>query len=224
MTDRAPKNQQAPHKKAPGVTPSLSREQIVAAALAMGDEAGIENVSVRKLAARLGKSPMALYTYFSSIEEIRAHALALAFTEVDTAPVPGERWDDTLRRTTRSLRQMYLRHERCHLFKVEGAGYSAGVEEHTRRVYALHEAQGIPEDVLRRLWRVVDAFLGGFVTAEAAERESLAERPDPSGQAWLETTELAYTEASFADGVEVIIAGTRALAAPNPCEWRTPAA
>ena len=213
----------SPHRKAPGVAPSLTREQIVAEALAMGDEVGIENVSVRKLAARLGKAPMALYTYFSSIDEIRAHVLAQAFTEIDTSPVPGERWDDTLRRTTRSLRQMYLRHERCHLFKVEGGGYSTGLEAHTRRVYALHEAQGIPEDVLRRLWRVVDAFLGGFVVAEAAERESLAERPDPAGQAWLETTERAYTAESFADGVEVIIAGTRALAAPDPCEWRTPA-
>ena len=223
MTEQKPEGA-GESESTPGTTPSLSREAIAAAALALGDETGIENVSVRKLAARLGKSPMALYTYFSSVEEIRAHALALAFTEVDTRPVPGERWDDTLRRTTGSIRQMYLRHERCHLFKVEGTGYSTGLEGHTQRIYRLHEAQGIPAGVLRRLWRVIDAFLGGFIPAETYERESLAERPDPAGHAWLETTERAYTEESFADGVEVIIAGTRALAAPDPCEWRTPEA
>lgn len=32
----------------------------------------------------------------------------------------------------------------------------------------------------------------------------------------------AYTDEAFAHGVEIIIQGIRALAAPDPCEWRTP--
>ena len=40
----------------------------------------------------------------------------------------------------------------------------------------------------------------------------------------METAEAAYTEESFASGVEIIIAGIRAIAAPDPCDWATPLA
>ncbi len=206
----------------PGAAPSLTREQIAAEALALGDEIGIENVSARKLAARLGKTPMALYTYFDSIADVRVAALAKAFQEVDTSPVPGERWDDTLRRTMSSIRQMYLRHRRCNLFKVETNGYSAGLIEHTKRIYRLHEAQGIPPETLRRLWRIVDAFLGGFIQAELASLSDGSPRPDPEGQEWMEAVEGAYDERAFFDGIDIIVAGVRAVSAPDPCDWRTP--
>ena len=61
--------------KKPGVAPSLTREEILAKALELADEHGIQNVSMRKLAAALGKAPMALYTYFGSIQEIHAGAV-----------------------------------------------------------------------------------------------------------------------------------------------------
>lgn len=206
----------------PGVAPSLTRDEIAAAALTLADEVGLPNVSVRRLAAELGKSPMALYTYFDSAAQIHAHAVALAFRAVDADPVPGERWDDTLRRTTRSIRQVYLDHPAADLTSVDSAGYAEAFREHTERIYALHSAQGIPPQVLRTLWCVVDAFLGGFIPAELAELRIQAARPDPQGRAWMETAENAYNEQTFASGIETIIAGTRALAAPDPCDWRTP--
>ena len=205
-----------------GAAPSLTREQILAEALALADEEGIEAVSARRLATRLGKAPMALYTYFESVQEIHAGVVALAFREVDADPIPGERWDDTLRRTMGSIRQMYLRHSRAELHKVEMGGYSDSLSEHTARIYALHTAQGIPADVLRRAWCVVDAFLGGFVDGELRELQERPDHPDPQGRDWMETAENAYTDETFASGVEIIIAGLRALAAPDPCEWHTP--
>lgn len=208
--------------KKPGVAPSLTRDEIAAAALKLADQIGMPNISMRKLAAELGKSPMALYTYFASIDQIRAHAVALAFRKVDADPIPGERWDDTLRRTTLSIRQVYLDHPHAELFTVELNGYSEALQDHTARIYALHSAQGIPPQVLRTLWCVIDAFLGGFIPAELAELNASPEHPDPAGRAWMETAENAYTEATFRSGIETIIAGTRALAAPDPCDWRTP--
>lgn len=208
--------------KKPGVAPSLTREEILAKALELADEHGIQNVSMRKLAAALGKAPMALYTYFGSIQEIHAGAVALAFREVDADPIPGERWDDTLRRTTASIRQMYLNHLKADLYKVEFGGYSAALAEHTARIYALHGNQGIPPQTLRRLWCLIDAYLGGFMAAELQELRERPEHPDPAGRDWVETAENAYTEETFKSGIEIIIAGVRQLSAPDPCEWRTP--
>ena len=211
-------------KKKPGVVPSLTREAILIKALELADEQGIQNVSMRKLAAALGKAPMALYTYFDSVQEIHAGVVALAFREVDADPIPGERWDDTLRRTTRSIRQMYLDHINAELYRVELGGYSAALEEHTARIYALHSNQGIPADLLRRLWCLIDAFLGGFMPAELQEIRDHPEHPDPAGRPWIETAETAYSEETFESGIEIIIAGVRHLAAPDPCDWHTPGA
>ena len=205
-----------------GVAPSLTREQILAEALRLADEEGIEAVSARKLAARLGKAPMALYTYFESVQEIHAGVVALAFREVDADPIPGERWDDTLRRTMGSIRQMYLRHRHAGLHRVQVSGYSDALREHTARIYALHTGQRIPADVLRRAWCMADAFLTGFMAEEMRELETCPDHPDPQGRDWMETAENAYTDETFASGVEIIIAGLRALAAPDPCDWRTP--
>ena len=210
--------------KKPGFAPSLNRDEILARALEMADECGIEAVSMRKLAAAVGCAPMTLYTYFDGIQEIRAGVVALAFREVDADPVPGERWDDTIRRTMGSIRAMYLRHSHADLFKVEMGGYAGPLVEHTARIYALHEAQGIPAHILKRAWCVIDAFLGGFIPAELIELNASPEHPDPEGCTWMETAEAAYTEESFASGVEIIIAGIRAIAAPDPCEWTTPLA
>lgn len=210
--------------KKPGVAPSMTREEILAKALELADEIGVVNVSMRKLATALGKSPMSLYTYFESVNEIHAGVVALAFREVDADPIPGERWDDTLRRTTSSIRQMYLNHPNADLFRAETGGYSEALQEHTARIYALHGAQGIPPQVLRTLWCVIDAFLGGFIASELEELHRVSELPDPAGRDWMETAENAYTAETFASGVEIIIAGTRGLAAPDPCDWHTPEA
>ncbi|MBR2835943.1 MAG: TetR/AcrR family transcriptional regulator [Coriobacteriales bacterium] len=206
----------------PGSPASLTPQQIAEAALALGDRIGIENVSVRKLAAELGKTPMALYTYFPSVKHIHEAVLELAFKEVDADPIPGERWDDTMRRTMRSIRAMYHNHLNCHLIKAEGFGYSPGMQEHTARIYRLHEEQGIPPEILRRAWQVIDAFLGGFISAETDELTENPSKPEANGRVWMETAKHAYSDQAFDEGMEIILAGIRSIAAPDPCEWRTP--
>lgn len=44
--------------KKPGFAPGLDRDKILARALEMADECGIEAVSMRKLAAAVGCAPM----------------------------------------------------------------------------------------------------------------------------------------------------------------------
>ena len=205
-----------------GAKTPLNRDLVLARALQLADEDGVENLSVRKLAASFDKSAMALYRHFDSMADIQQGLLALAFAEVDTAPIPGERWDDTIRRTTASIRAMHLNHASAHLHHVEGAAWGPGLREHTERVQRLHRDQGIPESILMRAWRIIDAFLTGFIANEIGEMEHGAEPPSPDRPAWLETAAGAYSEQSFRDGIEIIVAGIRGLAAPDPCDWRTP--
>ncbi|MGW1835186.1 TetR/AcrR family transcriptional regulator [Streptomyces sp. BBFR2] len=88
----------------------LDRERIVAAAIALADEGGLEAVSVRKVAARLNAGPMRLYGFLSTKEEL----FDLMVDEVQAEILPGKRsgdWREALRTLAHRTRRTALRHE-----------------------------------------------------------------------------------------------------------------
>lgn len=209
--------------------PSLSADSIVAAATELIERDGLEAFTMRALGRELGVSAMAVYGYFSSREELLAEVLSRFMGTMDTAPVPGERWDDTLRRTMHSLIATELAHPEIASISVTAEVGEGGLETHTERIVNMHLAQGIPEPIFAQLWAMVDAYLTGFadnaialraagLSAEALESGEAA-KPEPK---WKRIVATAYSDESFTAGVEIIISGIRALAAPDPCEWRTP--
>ncbi|MDO5042612.1 MAG: TetR/AcrR family transcriptional regulator [Slackia sp.] len=202
----------------------LSQSLILAKGLEIADREGIDKLSIRKIAKELGKTPMALYRHFDSMNDIQQGILALAFQEVDTAPIPGERWDDTIRRTTSSIRQMHLNHSKARLYLVESEAWDPGLRDHTEHVQKLHREQGIPDHIFARAWRIIDAFLTGFIICECTADDHHETLPDDEVPDWIGVTDAAYSDEAFHDGIEIIIAGIRNLAAPDPCEWRTPLA
>jgi len=73
MTKPATTKQESPRgaaKRGPGRPPKISREQILEVALERLYEDTYKGFSLRKLAARLGVAPGAIYTYFSDKEEL----------------------------------------------------------------------------------------------------------------------------------------------------------
>ncbi|WP_433235891.1 TetR/AcrR family transcriptional regulator C-terminal domain-containing protein [Streptosporangium sp. CA-135522] len=88
----------------------LGRERIIAAAIALADEGGLEAVSLRKVAAQLDARPMRLYGYISTKEEL----FDLMVDEVHAEILPEERpgdWREVLRVRAHRTRQATLRHE-----------------------------------------------------------------------------------------------------------------
>ena len=182
---------------------------------------------MRALGAELGVSAMAFYAHFSSREEVLVAVLTRFMETLDTDPVPGERWDDTLRRTMTSIHREYCAHPHMNDIDLDPNISYAGLAAHTEKIVSLHLDQGMPEPVLTKAWAMVDAFLTGFNgSAIAAQKRRLAD--EAAGGAtrdmpvWQRIVDSAYSEESFANGVEMIIMGVRGLAAPDPCEWHTP--
>ena len=89
-----------------------TRDQVVAAALARADAAGLEELSMRAVAADLGVGVMALYTHVESREGLVALMIDAAFAEItgDLYPHPGEPWRDAAARQARALWELYARH------------------------------------------------------------------------------------------------------------------
>lgn len=203
----------------------LTRELIVKTAADMIDRNGMQAFTMRALGTELGVSAMAFYAHFASREEVLVAVLDRFMNTLDTNPVPGERWDDTLRRTMTSIHQGFCSHP--NLFDFSGNMSLDGLATHTEKIVSLHLAQGMPEEVLTKAWAMVDAFLMGFnSSAIATERWRQADKAAGACEGdlplWQRIVRNAYTEESFQNGIEMIIMAVRALAAPDPCEWYTP--
>lgn len=201
--------------------PRLNRDQIIEASFNLINKEGIDRFSIRALAQKLNSSPMALYTYFPSKEALLDAVYARLRSEYDNSPVPGERWDDTLRRTTASIRRVDLKYPNVYR---AASGWMPESQVHTRRISHLHKDQGIPLEIYEPLWCAIEAFLVGFVHQEIVQNATIFEpiSTDDPDYEWLTMAENAYSDESFARGIELIIEGVRNAAAPDPCEWYTP--
>jgi TetR/AcrR family transcriptional regulator, tetracycline repressor protein len=97
-------------RRRPGPQRRFSREELAERALAIMDAYGAEALTMRRLAAELGMSPMALYRYFPSKEELMDAAIEVAAPEV-TLPEPGAGpWKEQLADLARAMFRAGLRH------------------------------------------------------------------------------------------------------------------
>ena len=205
----------------------LTRDVIVDTAYRMIDRDGMGAFTMRALGAELGVSAMAFYAHFASREEVLVAVLTRFMGTLDTDPVPGERWDDTLRRTMTSIHREYCAHPSMYHIDLDPRVSYEGLAAHTEKIVSLHLAQGMPEPILTKAWAMIDAFLTGFngsaISAQDIRRiEKAAGVDERNLPVWQRIVRSAYSEESFQNGVEMIIMGVRGLAAPDPCDWRTP--
>src|SRR5262249_13062286 len=89
----------------------LSRERIVAEAIALLDEEGMEALSMRALGQRLGAGATSLYRHVANKDELDEPVVDEVYGELDVpeAAFPGA-WRVAMHITAHSLRQTGLRH------------------------------------------------------------------------------------------------------------------
>jgi AcrR family transcriptional regulator len=88
----------------------LDRERIVAAAVALADEGGLDGVSLRKVAARLNAGPMRLYGYISTKQELFDLMMDEVYGEILPREEPAD-WREALHTLAHRTRHATLRHE-----------------------------------------------------------------------------------------------------------------
>lgn len=87
----------------------LNRDRVLRAAVALADQAGIEALSMRKLAEELGVVPMALYKHVASKEELLDGMIDIVIGEVDP-PAGGAGGKSAIRQRILSARRSLSRH------------------------------------------------------------------------------------------------------------------
>lgn len=90
--------------------PALSREQIVAEAIALLDTDGFEALSMRKLGTRLGAGATSLYTHVANKDELLELVVDEAFGELRLPTGTAADWRATMLELCRDIRRIMLRH------------------------------------------------------------------------------------------------------------------
>jgi AcrR family transcriptional regulator len=211
----------------PRVHEHLSRAAIAEAGLSIIDEDGVEALTMRSLAGRLGVGTMTLYRYVPDRDSLIKDIVESLLTEVDTNADSQETWDQSLRRTAYSLRAMTLRHPRAFELVAAAPVSEPPVLDYARRVALMHVDQSVPDEDFVKIWSVADAYLTGFMIMLA--HAVMRARPAATGEGPEDADDLsaglagAVSEEAFGAGLNVVIEGLQATVmgdskrSPNDC-------
>ncbi len=86
----------------------LSRERVIAAAVSLADESGIDGLSMRKLAQALGVEAMSLYNHVAGKDDLLVGVVESVAGEIDLAP--GGDWKAAMRTRAISAHEVLKRH------------------------------------------------------------------------------------------------------------------
>jgi TetR/AcrR family transcriptional regulator, tetracycline repressor protein len=121
----------------PAARPRLSQGAVTGRALRLADAAGLDALTIRKLAQDLGVTPMALYWHFRSKEELLEGMAERVWSEIDVNVDPSAPWPDQLRGILESLvgvlrahpsaPQLLLEHEKRNEVALRAAEVTLGI-------------------------------------------------------------------------------------------------
>ena len=91
--------------------PRLTRRDVLATALRLIDEEGVDALTMRRLGRALDRDPMRLYRFAASKDALLDGVVELVLEELEVpSSAPAQTWSDVLRATAHRYRRIALRH------------------------------------------------------------------------------------------------------------------
>jgi len=200
--------------------PRLNRDDVLNAALDLLNEVGIDALSTRKLAERLGVQSPTLYWHFKSKGALldAMSAAVMARSRAPTVPAPDDAWQDWLHADGRSFRKALLAWRdgaRLHAGTRPGPAQRDAIEGRLRLLCAA----GFEPGTATLLMMSVGRFVVGWVLEEQASQQpdappsSATEGPDAAQYPLLAAGWAANVggdpDAVFDQALRFLVAGAR---------------
>lgn len=150
-----------------GTPRALTRELVLAGAVALADEIGVEPLTIRRLADALGSKPMTLYSYVANKDAILDGMIDVVFAEIDLPPTDLP-WRPALRHRCVSARAVLRRHPWAVPLMESRTSPGPSTLRHHDAVLGCLRAGGLPTPVVAHAYAIVDAFVYGFAVQEAS--------------------------------------------------------
>jgi AcrR family transcriptional regulator len=198
-------------------TPLIDRQTTVETALDIIDNEGIDAISMRRLAERLGVATASLYHHFRNKDELLQAVCGLIFREIPFPDERTERWSDFLARTAYSSRQIMLQHPNALPLMARFPPRQV-VPHNYERFGNLLLKQGVPVDMISVIISAFDALVIGSATVKLARDQPNAPETDSQQSGPLADWEQANTRTeeevfrlscrSLGDGIAAYIASS----------------
>jgi TetR/AcrR family tetracycline transcriptional repressor len=167
MSSDAPST--APRRgRPPAGRPRLTREGILATALALVDGHGLAALTMRRLARELGADPMSIYHHLPDKAAIVSGLVEVVFAEM-RPPADAGAWPDRVRGWARAYRDLARAHPNLVLQIVTDAaavGEAAVLVDEP--LYAALETAGLPPTTIVHAAGLLVDYVNGFALTEAA--------------------------------------------------------
>jgi AcrR family transcriptional regulator len=145
------------------------RQEIIDAALEIADKQGLDAVSMRAVAEKVGVTPMALYRHFDSKVALLDGMVDRMSTSLRPERLSGT-WDERLFAFAYAYRDLAHQHPWLAQLLFTRPSVNPDARRVTEYIYqALREA-GVPETQTGRIERVVTTFVIGFAASEVLGR------------------------------------------------------
>jgi AcrR family transcriptional regulator len=155
----------AAKKRARAKRAPLSRDRVLRTAIALADERGLGELSMRRLAKELGVEAMSLYNHVAHKGDLLDGMIDLVFSEIDAPSSEGD-WKAALRRRAVSTRAALRRHPWA-------VGEMEGRSDHGPSNLRIHDAvlgclrgAGFSLEMTVHAYSVQDAYIYGFALQE----------------------------------------------------------
>jgi TetR/AcrR family tetracycline transcriptional repressor len=150
--------------------PGLSREQIIRAALGIIDRDGVAGLSMRKLGARLGVDPMAVYYHLPNKSALFDGVVEAVYLEADFDELP-DRGDWRAQSTVflHRLRETLLRHPNALPIISTRPAYVAPMMRFAERILTVFDAAGFTGAEAIDMVNCLATFTIGHALAQVGE-------------------------------------------------------
>jgi AcrR family transcriptional regulator len=194
----------------------LTRDRVLRAAIELADEDGLEALSMRRLAARLGVKAMSLYNHVSSKDDILDGVLDHLVDQIELPPDDAN-WRSAIRGRALAARRMTTAHPWMARLIATRVPASRGIMRYLDGVVAAFGRAGFPNQLTHDATHLISSRMLGF-TQDVFDPNAI-----PSGAAAVFEAELRTggyphilaslegvthdDEAEFAFGLDLILDG-----------------
>jgi AcrR family transcriptional regulator len=154
-------------RRRPARRPPVTRDRIVTAAIALGDEGGTTAITMRALGRAVGVEAMSLYHHVRGREDV-LDGVVDRIHEQFHDPDPDRPWKDELRRRSHVARDVVRRHPWVLPLLNSRQSPGAPTLRHVDAVLGLLRAAGFSLPMAAHTFALVDSHLYGFLTQEVA--------------------------------------------------------
>ena len=147
---------------------TIDRAGVLAAALALADEHGLDALTMGAVADRLGVTPMALYRHVANKADLLDGVVELLLTEFP--PPPELSWAQRLSTLAGNIRASAQRHPSVFPLLLGRPATTTEARRTRDGVYEALEVAGVPPDRVAQVERLVSTAILGFAVSEVAGR------------------------------------------------------